>query len=105
MITRIVKLHFQESEINNFLNYFEEIKHLVNEFPGCHGLRLYRSTDDPTVVFTYSHWADVNALNAYRDSPGFNTIWPKIKTWFAFRPEAWTVECVFDGFKSSDQNR
>jgi quinol monooxygenase YgiN len=105
MITRIVKLHFQEKHTADFMSYFDSISHVVNEFPGCHGMRLYRSVDDHNVVFTYSHWDHIEALNNYRDSEAFQTIWPKIKPWFAYRPEAWTVERLFDGFEFHRDNR
>ena len=47
---------------------------------------------------TYSHWENEQALENYRLSETFGTIWPKIKLWFAEKPEAWTVNEVFDGF-------
>ena len=99
MITRIVQLEFNQDKIEDFLRFFDMIKHQVNSFPGCHGMKLYQDIDRPTIVMTYSHWEDQEALDAYRNSKTFGTIWPKIKPWFNGKPQAWSVNAYFDGFK------
>lgn len=98
MVTRIVKLEFQEAHIQDFLNYFDTISHVVNTFPGCLGMKLYQELDQPNIVMTYSHWRSTEDLEKYRNSEAFGKIWPTIKPWFGGRPEAWTVEAYFDGF-------
>jgi hypothetical protein len=98
MITRIVKLHFKEDRITEFLEFFETIKHKVNGFPGCLGMRLIQDIHNPNVIMTYSDWESEIDLNKYRDSETFGMVWPKIKPWFAEKPEAWTSQVVFDGF-------
>lgn len=100
MIIRIVKLHFEEERIGDFLQFFDGIKHLVNEFPGCHGMKLLQDIQDPTIVMTYSHWENEQALENYRISETFGTIWPTIKPWFAQKPEAWSVTEYFNGFET-----
>lgn len=99
MITRIVKLEFEADRIDDFLQYFETIKQVVNNFPGCLGMKLYQDLSNPNIIMTYSHWLSTEDLENYRNSGEFGEIWPKIKPWFADRPEAWTVKCVFDGFQ------
>ncbi len=98
MIVRIVKLTFKEEKIEAFLSFFESIKHEVNNFPGCLGMQLLRDQEDPTIIFTYSHWENEESLNHYRASGKFSEIWPHIKPWFNARPEAWTTTLHFDGF-------
>ncbi len=98
MITRIVKLEFREDKTQDFLRFFDTINHIVNEFPGCFGMKLYQDIDRPNIVMTYSHWENQEALNRYRDSPEFGQIWPKIKPWFQEKPQAWSVKAYFDGF-------
>lgn len=98
MITRIVKLTFQEDKISDFLSFFETIKHQVNTFPGCHGMKLLQDIHHPTTVMTYSRWENEDALNIYRDSEIFGIVWPTIKPWFAQKAEAWSVEEYFSGF-------
>lgn len=99
MITRIVKLHFQDEKVETFLAFFETIKHQVNNFPGCIAMKLLQDIKNPAIIMTYSHWENEQALNTYRDSETFGTIWPTIKPWFAEKPEAWSVHEYFDGFK------
>ena len=99
MITRIVKLEFRADKISGFLAFFDTIKHVVNEFPGCYAMKLYQDIDNPCVVITYSHWDSQESLNNYRDSHEFGAIWPKIKPWFNNKPEAWSVSAHFNGFE------
>jgi len=99
MLIRIVKLHFQDDKIDDFLAFFETVKHRVNEFPGCLGMKLLRDINTPTIVMTYSHWEDEQSLDNYRLSETFGEIWPSIKPWFAEKPEAWSVSEHFNGFE------
>ncbi len=99
MLIRIVKLHFQEDRVEDFLTFFEGIKHNVNSFPGCLGMKLLRGSDDPTIVMTYSHWEKAEDLENYRTSETFGEIWPTIKPWFKEKPEAWSVYEHFNGFE------
>lgn len=99
MITRIVKLEFQEERTQDFLDFFDTIKHIVNEFPGCYGMKLYQDVERPNIVMTYSHWDSETSLNNYRDSEQFGQIWPNIKPWFKEKPQAWSVSAYFDGFQ------
>lgn len=99
MITRIVKLEFQPDKIDDFLTFFDGIKEIVNTFPGCKGMKLYRDIEQPTIVMTYSHWETAEALENYRISGAFGKIWPTIKPWFSARPQAWSVQAHFNGFE------
>ena len=99
MITRIVKLTFEEERVADFLAFFDTIKHVVNEFPGCYGMKLYQDVNQPNIIMTYSHWQSTEDLNNYRDSEQFGNIWPKIKPWFKDKPEAWSVKAYFNGFE------
>lgn len=100
MIVRIVKLHFHEDKIQDFLDFFEGIKWQVAKQPDCLGMKLLRDKDHQNIVFTYSHWKDEKALNTYRDSELFGQVWPTIKPWFKEKAEAWTVGEYFDGFSA-----
>lgn len=100
MITRIVKLTFQEERVADFLAFFETIKLKVNTFPGCKGMQLVQDMNNHCVIFTYSQWLSEVELNQYRDSATFGEVWPNIKPWFDAKPEAWTTTVVFNGFES-----
>ena len=99
MIFNPCKLHFQANRIDDFIEHFESIKWKVAHFPGCRGMKLLRGKNDPFLVFTYSKWENEKALESYRHSDLFQTLWPKIKPWFDQKPEAWSVETHFDGFE------
>lgn len=94
MLIRIVKMGFEESFIPTFLKNFEVYKEKIRHFKGCSHLELLRSDDDPTVFFTYSHWTDDQALQAYRNSKTFKEVWAMTKPGFNKKPEAWSVNRV-----------
>lgn len=92
MFIRIVKLTFQEDRVEDFKAYFDTIKEKVRNFPGCSFLEVYQDLDNPNVFFTYSYWDAPSNLEAYRKSDVFAEIWPYVKTLFAQRAEAWSVD-------------
>lgn len=96
MITRIVKLTFQEDRIDDFIAFFDTIKSKVARFENCYGMRLLQQKNAPYVVFTYSNWQNEDALNNYRDSQLFQETWSTIKPWFGAKAEAWTVDTYFE---------
>lgn len=95
---RIVKLTFEENKISDFLAFFDTVKHIVNEFPGCNGMKLLQDIHSPNIVMTYSSWKTEQNLENYRVSPEFKHIWGTIKPWFSDKPQAWSVDTYFDGF-------
>jgi len=96
---RIVKLTFQEDKIADFLSFFDTIRHVVNDFPGCNGMKLLQDIHNPHIVMTYSNWNEEQDLENYRVSPQFQEIWSTIKPWFGAKAEAWSVDTYFDGFE------
>lgn len=104
MLTRIVKLTFQEDKIDDFLRFFDTINTRVSTFENCYGMRLLQDLNHPNIVFTYSNWKNEEALNNYRDSELFQGVWSTIKPWFGARAEAWSVSTYFeDGLFSPTQ--
>jgi quinol monooxygenase YgiN len=104
MLTRIVKLTFQEDKIDDFLRFFDTINTRVSTFENCYGMRLLQDLNHPNIVFTYSNWKNEDALNNYRDSELFQGVWSTIKPWFGARAEAWSVSTYFeDGLFSPTQ--
>ena len=91
MIIRIVKMTFKPEHVPAFLEVFEQSKSRIRNFDGCRHLELLNDIDQPNIYFTYSHWDSQAHLNAYRDSELFGDVWPRTKTLFAARPEAWSV--------------
>lgn len=92
MIVRIVRMSFDEAYIDTFLQLFETYKAHIRTFDGCLHLELLQQKDAPSVFFTYSHWRDEVALEAYRQSELFRKVWGETKKYFNERPQAWSLE-------------
>lgn len=90
-LQRIVKLTFRSEHCRDFELFFDEIKNQVGNQPGCSGVKLLKDISQNGVYFTYSNWDNEESLNAYRSTDLFNVVWPKVKEWFAAKPEAWST--------------
>ena len=56
MFVRIVKMGFEASNIETFLQNFNNNKEKIRNSKGCRLLELYRDKKEPTLFFTYSYW-------------------------------------------------
>ena len=92
MITRIVRMEFQPDKIEEFLAVFNSAKQQIRHFPGVHHLELHRDAKLPHVFYTYSIWEGEEALEAYRNSPLFQSVWEKTKVLFAGKPLAYSLK-------------
>jgi len=93
-IQRIVKMTFKPEYCGEFERFFESIHRLIESQPGCKGVKLLRDQSQSGVYFTYSNWDNEAYLNTYRTTDLFNKVWPKVKEWFAEKPEAWSTELL-----------
>ncbi len=91
MLIRIVKLTIKSENIASFERIFEETKQYIRDFDGCQFLALYRDNKEPNIFFTHSHWVDDAALQHYRNSEFFKTVWSKTKLLFDAKPEAYSM--------------
>ncbi|MCR9182274.1 MAG: antibiotic biosynthesis monooxygenase [Flavobacteriaceae bacterium] len=94
MFIRIVKMEFQPAKIDAFLQNFELVKEKIRYFPGCHHLELYRDKTNTNIFFTYSKWEEEAALEAYRNSALFKSVWSQTKPKFSKKAEAWSVDAI-----------
>ncbi|WP_456377991.1 putative quinol monooxygenase [Lutibacter sp.] len=94
MFIRIVKMSFENSKIEDFLENFNANKEKIRNFDGCNSLKLLRDKNNPTIFFTYSYWESEAHLEAYRNSGLFKSVWKKTKVWFNNKPEAWSVDTI-----------
>ena len=94
MIIRIVKMEFHPENIESFLTLFNRKKYSIEGFKGCSHLKLLRDKNHPNTFFTYSYWQDEKALESYRRSELFNSVWAKTKVLFSAKPKAWSTEEV-----------
>ena len=91
---RIVKMHFREECINDFIALFAYIRKDISSFPGCESVRLLKDKNTSGVFFTYSIWKDEASLENYRTSAFFAKTWKTTKAMFAQSAEAWSVDEV-----------
>ncbi|HET8837791.1 MAG TPA: antibiotic biosynthesis monooxygenase [Flavobacteriaceae bacterium] len=101
MLIRIVKMIFQKDEIAHFQSLFQEKKTFIRNFEGCLFLELYQDINNPQIFFTYSHWESEAALENYRHSKLFESVWAETKKKFAEKPEAWSVRKIEASFRPS----
>jgi heme-degrading monooxygenase HmoA len=92
MIIRIVRMHFTEAGIDEFLEIFNRNKEAIRNFPGCSHLQLLKDLDDPNCYTTLSHWDDTICLENYRKSELFGIVWGRVKTLFSERSQAFSLE-------------
>ncbi len=92
MLIRIVRMHFTEAGVEEFLNIFDQHKHLIRDFPGCTHLQLLKDADDPLCYTTLSYWNAPENLESYRKSELFSNVWGRVKTLFAERSQAYSLE-------------
>lgn len=94
MFIRIVKMSFNDSNIETFLENFNNNKEEIRNVEGCRLLELYRDRNNLSTFFTYSYWDTEENLEAYRNSDLFKTVWAKTKALFIDKPEAWSVDKI-----------
>ncbi len=87
---------FEPELLGDFLAFFEPFATKIRNFPGCTYLQILQDKDSPNVIFSYSHWCDEADLDNYRNSDLFKSIWPKTKSMFLAKAEAWTTTLLKD---------
>ena len=68
MLIRIVRMHFTEAGVEEFLQIFDRHKQLIRDMDGCSHLELLKDRDDPLTYTTLSYWKDEESLEKYRNS-------------------------------------
>lgn len=91
VVKRLVKLHFKPEKCAEFEDLFARTHDLIRAFPGCLRLELWRDTDQNNLFFTISEWENEQALEAYRNSELFRSVWPRTKALFLEKAEAWSL--------------
>ena len=91
MVVRIVRMHFREEAVAQFLTIFESNKIAIRNFPGCRHLELLKDINHPGTYMTISHWEHTDDLEAYRKSELFVNVWARVKKLFVARTEAFTT--------------
>ena len=92
MMIRIVRMHFTEAGVEEFLSIFEANKVAIRNFEGCTHLELLKDMDDPFTYTTLSYWDGPQYLEKYRQSELFGKVWGRVKTLFSERTQAFSLE-------------
>jgi heme-degrading monooxygenase HmoA len=92
MVIRIVRMHFTEAGVEEFLLIFNQNKLAIRNFPGCSHLQLLKDLDDENTFTTLSYWDKPGDLENYRKSQLFGSVWGRVKTLFAERTQAFSLE-------------
>jgi len=85
---------FREEATEAFLENFDANKEEIRNFAGCSHLELWQDESQKNIFITYSHWESEAALNQYRDSELFKTVWSFTKTLFAEKPVAFSSKKI-----------
>ena len=93
-LIRVVRMTFRPEAAAAFLENFEIHKSLIRNFPGCQHLELWQDQNQKNIFVTYSHWESEVALNQYRDSELFKSVWSFTKTLFSEKPQAWSTKKI-----------
>jgi quinol monooxygenase YgiN len=83
---------FDPSRVAEFIAIFKESENQIRQQPGCRHLELWQDADNPSIFCTFSHWATLADLQAYRRSALFGQVWPATKRLFAAPPYAFSSE-------------
>ena len=92
MIIRIVRMHFTEAGVEEFLQIFNQHKEAIRNVQGCTHLQLLKDVDDPLTYTTLSYWDNSQSLDRYRKSDLFGRVWGSVKTLFSERSQAFSLE-------------
>jgi quinol monooxygenase YgiN len=92
MLIRIVRMHFTDAGVEEFLEIFKAHKEAIRHFPGCTHLQLLKDAEDPNCFSTLSHWNGPGDLENYRKSELFGSVWGRVKTLFSERTQAFSLE-------------
>ena len=92
MVIRIVSLKCKPEDVDAFRLFLHDSAPRVRNVPGCLSLQIVNDVADSTSFFTISTWRDVDALEAYRTSPLFEQVWPRIKAFLREPARASTCE-------------
>ncbi|MBA3901564.1 MAG: antibiotic biosynthesis monooxygenase [Bacteroidetes bacterium] len=91
MITRFVKMTFQQGKEEDFLKIFNASFENIRNFKGCKYLELLEDVNQKNIFFTHSIWESEELLNSYRQSELFKKTWKATKALFSDKPRAWSL--------------
>ena len=91
-LIRIVRMTFQEDQVDTFLDIFEMSKDKIAAMPGCNFVELLQDYNESNIFSTYSIWDSEDDLNNYRKSELFGGVWKATKALFSDKPIAFSLK-------------
>ncbi|WP_410221520.1 putative quinol monooxygenase [Pedobacter sp.] len=94
MLTRIVKMHFNQMYTTDFKRFFASLKSQIETFDGCKEVNLFQDKANPEIFFTISKWENEDSLENYRHSALFKETWAVVKPNFVQKAEVWSLSLL-----------
>jgi quinol monooxygenase YgiN len=91
MLNRIVKMHFREEAVEEFLTVFYRYHAAIASQSGCQSVSLLQDHGQKNVFYTFSLWDNAESLDNYRQSALFQEVWPQTKKLFLEPARAWSL--------------
>jgi quinol monooxygenase YgiN len=85
-------MQFTKAGVEEFLEIFHANKMAIRNFNGCTYLALLKDPENDLAYTTLSHWNNAECLEQYRKSELFSSVWGRVKTLFAERTRAFSLE-------------
>ena len=70
MITEFGEMEIKPGLEQEFIDGVENCKHMLFGSPGCHGVKLFRSQENPSRFLLDVKWQDLESHRAFKESPG-----------------------------------
>jgi quinol monooxygenase YgiN len=87
-LTRVVRLTLAHQHIEDFKQIWIAHKSGIANMQGCLSLQAYQDHKEPHIFFTISRWENEHALDNYRYSDYFKTLWSTVKPMFTAKAMA-----------------
>ena len=84
-------MDFQSDRVEEFREFFEEIRGKIAANPGCRHVELCKDSKIDHVYYTFSKWESEEDLERYRRSELFEEVWAKTKKMFGGTPSAYSL--------------
>lgn len=91
MLNRIVKMHFREEAVEEFLTVFYRYRAGIAAQSGCQSVSLLQDHANKSIFYTFSLWDNAESLEKYRQSALFQEVWPQTKKLFLEPALAWSL--------------
>lgn len=94
MLVRVVQLRIRPEEVALFCRLFEEHRQAIRSNPGCLALELLQEEGNPGSLATLSRWHSEDALDQYRHSSFFRSLWSQVKPLFSAPAQAFSYSLL-----------